>query len=174
MTTWSSEELVDAAISTLSARLEPALVDVYAAQAAVDAAAGRTVEMKVPRPGLSESGGDYYADAASTILRYPCVEVSVPDLRMENLDLAHVDADVTENLVVMIWEEGVVTPILARRLRRLLAAAYDVLLSPGALSDAAVETVRAAWRFNPEANERDEIISGGLLVFGLASTRARP
>lgn len=172
--TWSTEELVDAAVDLLGANLEAALADVYAANLARDQAASRTIAYKAPRPGLSELGGDYYADAASTILRYPAVEVSIPDLQMANFSLGQIEADVTENLVLVLWEQGTRIGYLPRKLRRLAAAAYNVLLVQGAIDGATVETVRAAWRWNPEAGERDEVTSGALLVLGLASTRSRP
>lgn len=174
MTVWSTEEIVDAAIETLGAQLEPALTQIYADRAGADLAAGREIEMRVPKPGLREAGGSYYAGAASTIIDYPAIEVALPDLNMTNFDLGMVDADVTENLVVVAWEQAVDMQILYRRLTRLLAAVYDVLIPERAIASAEVQTVRAAWRWNPETNERDEITSGALAVFGLASTRVRP
>jgi hypothetical protein len=172
--TWSTEEIVDAAITTLSASLPAALDARYAALAAADAAAGRSIDYSAPRPGLAETGGDYHAGAVSTILRYPCVEVALPDLNMASFDLSLVEADVTENLVIVAWESSAEMSTLYRKLTRLAAAIYDVLLDPATLTGANVQTVRAAWRWNPEASDRDEIESGALLVLGLSSTRARP
>jgi hypothetical protein len=171
---WSTEALVDAAVNLLSAFLPAALDDVYAANADRDQAVNRQIDYTAPRPGLAETGGDYYADAASTILRYPAVEVSIPDLQMASFSLGQIEADVTENLVVVLWETGTRAGHLPRKLRRLAAAAYNVLLVEGAIAGAKVESVRAAWRWNPEAGERDEVTSGALLVLSLASTRARP
>lgn len=176
MTTWSTEDLVDSAIDFLGGNLAAALDVIYAARADKDAAAGRSIEYEAPRPGLAEVGGDYYAGGVSTILRYPCVEVALPDLRMTNFDIAHFEADVTENLIVCLWEKSANMVTLYRKLTRLAAAAYDVLASEQARAalGADLQDVRAAWRWNPEANERDEIESGALLVLGMASSRLAP
>lgn len=174
MTTWSTEELVDVAVETLSASLGPALAAVYAARADADQAAGRTIEYEVPRPGLFEIGGDYYVPASATILRYPAIEVALPDLNIANFDIGQVEGDATENLIVLAWERSAQMPVLYRKLTRLLAAIYDVLIAPTSLGSAEVQTVRGAWRWNPEAKEADQIVSGALLVLGLESTRTRP
>lgn len=166
MTTWSTEEVVDAVISTLQSQLPAALDAIYAARLPADQAAGRSIDPVPPQA--------YFAGAVSTILVYPTVEVALPDLNMSNFDLALVEADVTENLVVLLWDRSAQMDVLYRKVTRLAAAAYDVLLQPNAIDGATVKTVRASWRFNPEAQERDEIVSGALLVLGLESTRTRP
>lgn len=171
---WSTEDVVDAAITTLSTQLGPALDAIYAARADVDEAAGRSIDYSAPRPGLSEVGGDYYAGAASTIIRYPAVEVALPDLNLANFDLAKLNADATENLVVVLWEQATQMTVLYRKLTRLAAAAYQVLIPDNAIGGATAESVRGAWRWNPEANQRDEITSGALLVFSLSSTLVAP
>lgn len=178
-TTWSAETVVDAAIDALSANLGPSLDAIYSMLAAADAAAGRTIDYSAPRPGSTDAdpAGDYYPGGASTFLRYPAVEVALPDLRMTGFDIAMQEGDATENLIVCIWEESARRDKLFRKLTRLAAATYDVLLAPSSLlllAGATVTRVDARWRFNPQMNERDEITSAALLVFELGSLRTRP
>jgi hypothetical protein len=171
---WSVEELPDAVVSTLGLQLQASLDAVYAREHDRDVAAGRTITYAAPAPGLVEEGGDYYVGGASTILRWPAIEVAVPDLNMQNFDIALTEGDFTENLVIVAWDSHVDRSILYRKLARLATAIWDVLLVPHSMGTAQVETVRAAWRQNPETPPGEELESGCLLVFGLSSTRMNP
>lgn len=174
MAIFSAEEFVDGVVSYLSTMLPAALDGVHATYAAADVAAGRTVPYSPPRPGASPDG-DYYPGGAAEILRYPSVEVALPDETGRNFDIAQIDADIAATLVLMVWDSHAQFPILYRRLLRLTAAVEDLVLSRGALPGSAiVSSLRVAWRFNPEANVRDEVVSGALLALTLGTTRVAP
>lgn len=164
----SLEDFVDFAINVLKANLPTALAAQVTKYADADAAAGRVVDLVAPRDE------DFYAGGTGTLIRYPAVEVSIPDLRVTRFALGMVDADTDFTLVVMASNSDPRQEILYRQMNRYGAAVSDVLTQPGALGSAIVDQFRGAWRFNPEQNVADEVQSGVALIYGMKDAWLRP
>jgi hypothetical protein len=170
---YSVEEIEDAAYSALTTLLPDALAAITARRAAADQAAGRTVELVVPRPGESPAG-DYYLGAAGEILRWPAIEIGVPSIDLSSFDIADRDADGTGPLIVATHVSNARKDLLRRSLQRTTAAVTECLLSPIARAGASVESVRVAFAWNPETGENDEIQSVSLVVVTLGTTNLAP
>lgn len=164
----SIEDYVNDAIGSLQQSLPAALAAQTARYSAADVAAGIEVKLPVPRPE------DYYPGGATVHVRYPAIEISVPDLLVQNFSLHQEDADTQFTMIVLGYDQHARLEILYRKMMRLGAALYDALAQPGALGSAVIDNFRGAWRFNPETNTLDEIVSGVLLVFRMKDAYLRP
>lgn len=163
----SPEEFADAVCDSLRINLPAALGAQTVRYADHDAAMGRVVELIAP------ANEDYYAGGVGAVTRYPTVEVAAPDLTASGFDIAQTDGDVTLNLIVRAFDRHPVHDILYRKMSRLGAAIISVLMTPGAVSDCTIEALRAAWRFNPETEEQDNVVSGVLLAFTVNTVMRR-
>lgn len=123
----------------------------------------------IDEQGVSYSYGD------QEVLRWPYVEVAVPDATITNLSIGQYAGDFAMNVIVRCLVSDPVGPRLNRKIKFYGRALLETLLQPDAFGDGeVVGSVRIAYRTNPETNEREEFVGGVLLVFEIPSVVVRP
>lgn len=166
------EDLVDTAVAALQGGIDAALAALEAKYA------GGPHELPLPRPRTE----DYYPGGVGQVLRYPTIEVAVPDLSGDTFSIDQHESDVTTVGVVRCWMQHPRFDVLYRTTNRYGSAIFNVLASPDAATGrgcgwgaaVTVKRYRAAWRWNPQANELDQVTSAVLLVFDLDAPDIRP
>lgn len=161
----SPEEFCDNVEIAMQAGIQAALDAQTAKWAARDAAAGRTIDLQAPRPE------DYYIGGVPTVLRYPTIEIAVPDFRFDNLSLGNYDGDAHPRLLIRALFQLARDPEWLYRMGcRWFAAVTAVVAVPGALGPVDIDEsagFSGSWRFNPETNTQDEVQSGVLCTYNL-------
>lgn len=127
-------------------------------------------ELKAP---LDEGGAigqpmtDYYAGVVRKVLRYPIIEVAVPDDSLTNFSLARLTGDYELNMIVMatIRDADLGVGRLYRMQIAYRRAMLGVLLDPEKfLAGGAITAVRTAYRQSPEDREDAEMFVGAIAV----------
>lgn len=161
----SPEEFCDNVKSAMQANLQAALDAQTARWAASDTAAGRTIELKVP------DEQDYYIGGVPTVIKYPTIEIAVPDLHVTAFSLGNADGDARPRLVIRALFQLAESPESLYRMGcRWFAAVTTVVAEPGILGPVDIDVDRGlsgSWRFNPETDEADQIQSGVLCTYNL-------
>lgn len=155
-----AEEFLDATIATLKANLPAALAAINAAH----------TDFQVAVPD-----DDSYSTGTLDILRYPWIEVAVPDFSISNFSMEQWDADFYPVVIVRgLYQEPLSADRLDRALKRYGQALLNVLLTPNAFgAHEVVQSVRGGYRVNPETQERTEFTGGVVAAFTIESTVTR-
>jgi hypothetical protein len=129
-------------------------------------------------PGEPDDG---YVVGGWTTLRYPTVEVAIPDWSMTNFSIAQQVSDLSPRLVVRTWaaEPQPKAGLLYRKLLRYGRATILSLTEPGAFGQdedtrVIVDGMEGRYRFDPETDQREEIVGGALVVFSLGGVETLP
>jgi hypothetical protein len=126
-------------------------------------------------PVITVPAADAFFPGGFAVLKYPAIEYAVPDFDLLNLPLGSPPpkADLEATLAMRAWVQDVrVEPgRLYYRALRFGQAILRTMFEPGAFG-AGVQMekdrpVRGAYRFNPEAESRDEVTAALVLVFSL-------
>ena len=161
----SPEQFCEDVKAALLANLPASLAAQTAAWEARDLAAGRTIELQVPREE------DFWLGGAPVIIRYPTIEIAVSDLTFSGFSLDDTDGDAYPKLLIRaLFQQAKSPEELYRMGCRWFAAIVDVVAVNDAISDVGIDKDRgiaAAWRFNPETGVKDEVQSGVLCTFNL-------
>lgn len=161
----SPEEFCDDVKAAFQANLQAALDAQTAKWAAADAAAGRQIELAVP------DDLDYYIGGVPTVIKYPTIEIAVPDLSFNALSIGNNDGDARPRLLVRALFQLAQDPEWLYRMGcRWFAAITSVVAQPGVLGPVDIDSERGlsgSWRFNPETNQADEVQSGVLCTYNL-------
>lgn len=161
----SPEAFCDDVKAALLANLQAALDAQTARWAAADAAAGRTIELTIP------DEADFYVGGVPVVIKYPTIEIAVPDLGFSALSIQNTDGDARPRLLIRVLFQLAQDPEWLYRMGcRWFAAVTSVVATPGALGPVDIDTDRGlngAWRFNPETNEADQVQSGVLCTYNL-------
>lgn len=180
----SVEELTDAAIAALIAGLDAELAaqeQMYAGDPIRDIGA-----LPRPRTAATESNpnptGDYWPGGVGEVIRWPTIEVAVPDLQGDTFSIDQHESDVTPTIIVRAWLSHPQVNVLYRQCCRYGAAMFNVLMEPDAATHrgsgfgpgVSVRRYLGRWRYNPEQNQRDEVQSAALLIFYLDAPDIRP
>lgn len=178
----SVEDLTDAGIATMIAGLDAELTEMeatYAGNPIRDIGA-------LPRPRTEATEfnptGDYWAGGVSEVIRYPTIEVAVPDLQGQDFSIDQHESDMTTTIVVRAWLQHARVNILYRQCCRYGAAIFNVLAEPDATEhrgsgfgpEVTIKRYLARWRYNPETNTKDEVQSAAVLIFYLDAPDVRP
>lgn len=178
----SVEDLTDAAIAAMSRGLDAelsAMEALYAGDPIRDIG-------NLPRPRTEATDinptGDYWPGGVSEIIRYPTIEVAVPDLQGADFSIDQHESDITTTVVVRAWLQHVKVNVLYRQCCRYGAAIFNVLCEPdpdehrgsGFGPEVSVRRYQARWRYNPETNTKDEVQSAAVLIFYLDAPDVRP
>jgi hypothetical protein len=130
-------------------------------------------------PDFVPDADNYWTGVVRKPLKYPIVEVAVPDWTMTGFDINQMAADCSFPMFVSATLR-VVEPAaqhsdkLYRLCMRYVRAILNTLLVPGAFGQGAVvNAVRGAYRQNPETRDREEIIGAALVAFTLESQDQR-
>lgn len=161
----SPEEFCDNVKAAMQTHLQDALDAQTARWATADADAGRTIELKVP------DEEDYYIGGVPTVIKYPTIEIAVPDLHVTALSLGNTEGDARPRLLIRALFQLADSPESLYRMGcRWFAAVTTVVAQPGILGPVDIDIDRGlsgAWRFNPETEETDQIQSGVLCTYNL-------
>lgn len=170
------EDLLNAALASL----RETLPDRIAAMNAATATDGYDVVLGVPddepddEPGSSRVS---YSTGADPVLRYPWVEVAVPDSTHEEWSVGQVDGIMRAAIVVRMWVSEPRPPLARadRAVKRMAACVLETLVQPGAFGGGAwVETIRAAYRVDPLVDEGTGPVAAAILVFTVGVDAVRP
>lgn len=171
---FGAETLLDQALASLRASL-PARLD------AISDDLGLVGEDRLPKPAddggpISSDGVDYYIGTVVTPLRYPLVEIAVPDGSLTAFSLERLTANADLSLIVIstLRDARMTSDALYRSLLRYNRAVLGVLLDPGSFAEGgAISSVQFAYRTNPRERETEQVIGGAALAFSLATTDSR-
>lgn len=180
----STEELTDNAIAALIAGLGAeldAMEALYAGNPIRDIG-------PLPRPrtaatsGNPNPTGDFWPGGVGEVIRWPTVEVAVPDLQGDTFSIDQHESDVTPTIIVRAWLQHPKVNVLYRQCCRYGAAVYNVLTRPDPVEhrgsgfgpNVVVRRYLARWRYNPETNQRDEVQSAAIVIFYLDAPDIRP
>lgn len=178
----SVEDFTDSAVAALIDGLDAALTAIESAYTGV---AHKDVGL-APRPRTvdGEAGyGDYYPGGCGTIIRYPTIEVAVPDLNGGDFSVQEHESDAEPTLIVRAWLEHAKFPTLYRHCCRYGAAIYNVLANPDASgrgsgfgADVEIKRYTLRWRAVPQSDEdpRKEFQAATILTFYLDAPDVRP
>lgn len=159
-----TEPFLDAAIASLRTNL-PGKLD----------ALNATASFAVPKP----DDDSYFLGVVSRPLKYPIVEVAVPDWTMTGFDVGTLTADAEFPMMVSATlrdagEAALHSDRLYRSTLRYVRALLNTLLEPNAFGlHATVTAVRGAYRMNPETRESSEVIAAALVAFTIDTTQTR-
>jgi hypothetical protein len=179
----STEELTDAAVATLIARLDGELTKIEQRYAGTFRDLGA---LPRPRTGPDETipnlTGDFWPGGVTTITRMPVVEVAVPDLDGDNFSIGQHESDVTPTIVIRAWLEDVDVQRLYRLCSRYGSAIHNALMDPDAVTGTgsgfgpgiSVQRYSMRWRYNPETDTQDQIRSAVVLLYYLDAPDVRP
>lgn len=131
---------------------------------------GELTDFELPVPDQDS----YLLGVTSTTLKYPLIEVASPDWTMTAFDLGQFTGDFNFTIVVRAMLQDLDYDRLTRSLYRYGRCLTEVLCEPGAFGEGVVDSIRGAYRVNPETNDREEFVAGALLVFSIRSTETRP
>lgn len=180
----SVEELTDAAIAALIVGLDTELTAIetmYAGNPIRDIGA-----LPRPRTAATDSNpnptGDYWAGGVGEVIRWPTVEVAVPDLIGDTFSIDQHESDVTPTIIVRAWLSNPRVNMLYRQCCRYGAAIFNVLATPDAAThrgsgfgpEVTIRRYMGRWRYNPETNTRDEVQSAAIMIFYLDAPDVRP
>ena len=166
-----TEPFLAEALSSLRARL-PARIDAINETSA-------DVVLEKPRDDGGPIGSpdlDYYLGAVVKPLRYPLVEVAVPNWTMTGFDLGMLTASASFPMLVGLTarDASLSSDRLYRMMLRYTRAILNVLLEPNSFGQGAVVTaVSGAYRQNPESNQSEEVIGAVVVAFTLESSEQR-
>jgi len=169
-----TEPFLAEALASLRTKLPAAL-------AAVDVALGLSGGDALPLPrddggAIGSANVDYYLGVVAKPLRYPLVEVAVPDWSMTGFDIAQLEADAEFPLMAAatLRDASLSSDRLYRMLLRYTRALLNVLLVPQAFGQGAtVTSVRGAYRQNPESRETEQVIGASLVALSISTTQNR-
>jgi hypothetical protein len=179
----SAEDFIDQAVATLISRLDAQI----AAQQAKYAGGPHDIG-PLARPRYAEApDGDFYPGGVAEVIRWPTIEVALPDARGENPSLEQHDYDVQTRAMVRAHVSDVKAQYgrLHRLALRWGAAIHDTLMPPdpvllrgsGFGADVAVKTWRMAVRnanLETEEGAPPEVQTSILLVYDLDVPDIRP
>lgn len=160
------EEFIDAVVAHLKQDLPGRIVTLNAEKAAD----GREIEVLIP-------DDDAYSTGADPILKHPWVEVAAPDFLADEFDLSQRSGRFGVNVVVRGWIAEVRPPVerADRHVKRFGKCLMQSLTQPGAFGPGEViQSVRGAYRVNPELDEKGGPMAAVTFVFTLDSEYVRP
>lgn len=116
----------------------------------------------------------------ATILEYPSIEIAVPDFELHDMSVENVEMDMTANIVIRGWLElADLTPQAPEKIYRLAQRMAQVILAlilpagNNAFADQTIITrVRGSFRLNPETQQKEEYVSGFILICTLETVDA--
>lgn len=125
------------------------------------------VKLDVPEQEAYALGG------VDVRVRWPTIEIAVPDMILEGFDVGQRDADAEVSLVIAVWLKDARFPVLERMAKRYVAAIFDCLTDPHLLAGG-IQRARFAWRTNPETPEGDDRFEAcALCVLTLSASMLR-
>lgn len=161
-----TESFLDEAIASLRTQL-PAAIDALNLSGAYDP--------PVPKPEPE----DYYVGPVRRPLRYPIVEIAVPNWTLTDLDLGQLTADADFTMMASVTlrdvgEAALHSDRLYRWQQRYVRALLNVLLEPNAFGQHATVTgISGAYRQNPQTRESEEVIGAAVVAFTVETTQTR-
>lgn len=169
----SIEDFVDAGIATLIRDLPGALTAIETLYEGGPQDIGT-----LPRPRPT----DYFAGGGPEPIRYPMIEVAIPDLGGQDFSIDQHESDAVAVMMIRAWLQHPKYNTLYRICCRYGAAIHNVVCDPDPDTDrgcgfgpeVTIQRYQAAWRFNPSTNERDEVTSAVMLTYWLDAPDIRP
>ncbi len=167
------ETIIDATLATLRANLPGAIATINAATTDFD------LETPASKPGLTDDG--YVAGGFQTI-RLPMIEVAAVDGTLTDWSVQQSDAEHRFGMIVRAQFEDLRSEPgrLYRRALRYGTALLRVLTVPDAFTPVGTgrvaiseSGVRWAYRWNPEIDEREEVVGQAILIFALENVETR-
>lgn len=116
---------------------------------------------------VGERGTDYYVGTVKKPIRYPLIEVAVPDWTLDEFSLERLTANASFPLFVgaTIRSADLSSDRLYRMQMRYTRAILSVLLDPDKWTvGGAIASVQGAYRQNPAEREDVEEITGAIVV----------
>lgn len=152
----------DAAIAALRSRLPARIAAVNAATSDFD------IEPPVDDGGAIGTVTCAYSRGVSTVLNYPWIEVAETDGVLSGFSLAQRVADYDPSIVCRVLYRHADASRLDLALKRATWAMLQALMEPDAFGQGeTIASARVAWRTNPDLDEQETFVGGGLLVVTL-------
>jgi hypothetical protein len=158
----------------LNSAAEALRVNLPAALRAIDS------EISIPLDdggAVGARGTDYYVGVVKKPIRYPLIEVAVPDWKLDAFDLNRLTANASFPVFVgaTMRSADLSTDRLYRMQMRYTAAILNVLLNPDKWAvSGAITAVQGAYRQSPAERADAEEITGSIVVaFAIETTDQR-
>lgn len=157
-----TEAILDAAVASLRAGLNPALAAINAGTTDFD---------------LELADDDAIDVSGFEMVKSPSVEVAVADWRMTNFSLAQLVADMACPILVRAVVFDANNRTVYRRSMRMSQAIISVLVAPDAFGRGYMlspeNSIRGAYRFNPETDQRQELQGNSFVAFSIEGVEVR-